>query len=112
MNWNIFKKGKGGKFKIKGKDKTQLHFHPNFAWRTFVLVSVILLVGGLAGLYYLFSATQKEVVGEGGQSAARIENISREDITKLSNYLDLRAENLKKYQSQKPLLPDPSVAPK
>lgn len=112
MNWNIFKKKEGGKFKIKGKDKTQLHFHPNFVWRTLVLVSVILLVGGLVGLYYLFSATQKEVVGDRGQSAAKIENISRDDITKLSSYLDLRAENFNRYKTQKPLLPDPSVAPK
>ena len=112
MNWNIFKKGQGGKFKIKGKDKTQLHFHPNFVWRTFVIISVILLIGGLAGLYYLFSASQREAGGEAGQLSAKIENIDRDDIAKLGNYLDLRRDNFTRFEVEKSLLPDPSVAPR
>ncbi len=113
MNWHIFKKAGEGKFKVTGQDKNQLHFHPNFAWRALAIILVILLVGGLGGLYYLFSTISNEEQGDSVKATvAELGSINQSDITKLSAYLDARATNFTRYQTEKPLAPDPSVSPK
>ena len=112
MNWNIFKKT-GGEFKVTGRDKSQLRFRPNFAWRALAIIFVILLVGGLGGIYYLLATTQNNESSDNiSATAVELQSINRDDITKLSAYLDARAVNFTRYQTEKPLLSDPSVAPK
>ena len=113
MNWHILKKEAGGKFKVTGQDKNQLHFHPNFVWRTILIIFVILLVGGLGGLYYLFSTIEDEALGDKVKATvAELGSIDQGDIAKLSAYLDARAVNFTRYQTEKPLSPDPSITPK
>ena len=113
MNWNVFKKSEGGKFKITGRDKSQLRLRPNLAWRAMLIIFLLLLLGGLAGLYYLFATLQNEERDNNvSATVASLQSINRNDIVKLSTYLDARAEAFTRYQTEKPLVSDPSVAPR